>query len=74
MESMPVLEQNLLKTEITGNYRQYKQEPQERTEKGKLLNPLAEIFEVRMNRALEQYYDLSKVAGRLLLGVGDEQA
>lgn len=50
---------------ITKNYELYINSGLERTERGKLLDPLAETFEQRFNRALEQYYDLCKTAGKV---------
>lgn len=48
---------------ITKNFELYQNSGQDRTERGKLTDPLAETFEQRMNQALEKYYDLSRAVG-----------
>jgi CTP-dependent riboflavin kinase len=63
----PAFEQNLLKNEIGGNFGQMLT-ARERGE-----DILERTFEGRMNRALEAYFDLMKVTGRLAIGVGDER-
>lgn len=52
---------------VTRNYELYINSGLERTEHGKLIDPLAETFEQRFNKALERYYDLCKSAGRVTI-------
>lgn len=52
-----------LAEEITRNYEQYCSADQSRDERGRLTDVLAQTFEQRMNRGLEQYLDLSRAAG-----------
>lgn len=56
-----------LSHEITRNYEQYIDRPQERKPNGHLIDPLAETFEQRMNKALESYGDLVKFTGQAVL-------
>lgn len=56
-----------LKETITKNYNQYKAEDQTRNERGRLTDPLAETFEVRMNRALDEFGDFMKFGGEVAL-------
>lgn len=52
---------------ITKNYELYSNSGLDRDERGKLLDPLAETFEQRFNKALEQYYDLCKSVGKVTI-------
>ena len=63
----PTFEQNLLRNEIGGNYRQMVKA------RASGEDILERTFEGRMNRGLEAYYDLMKVTGRLALESGDER-
>lgn len=61
--------------EITRNYQNYKKEPQERDRRGILIDPLARMFEQRMNNALQQFGDYQKFVGQaVLLEMGDAKA
>jgi hypothetical protein len=56
-----------LENEITLNLRRLQAEPQDRNKYGKLESPLAEMFEVRMNRALDNWNDIYKWTGSAAL-------
>lgn len=59
-----------LEADVSLNYTRYKAEPHDRNAKGKLISPLAEIFENRMNQALQQIY--KRVGSKALEGMGVE--
>lgn len=53
--------------DITRNYEQYTDRPQERKPNGQLVDPLAQTFEQRMNNALDKYIDLARFAAQATL-------
>lgn len=53
-----------LEKEINKNFREYLKYPRDRTEKGQLIDPVAQLFEQRMNTGLET---LSNMLGETAL-------
>lgn len=64
METIP--DQDLC-AEITHQYTLYKSEPQERNRRGQLIDPVARMFEQRMNNALQQFGDYQAYMGQVVM-------
>jgi hypothetical protein len=70
-----------LETEIVLSHRRLMEEPQDRYpssdtrryRRGELVNPAAQIFEARMNRALEEYLSLTDMMGAAAI-LGEQKA
>lgn len=58
-------ERDSIEVEVTADYRRYAAEDQRRDQRGRLIDPLAQTFEGRMNRGLEEYLDVCRLLGRL---------
>lgn len=63
-----------LEESMTLNLQRLRAEPQDRDAKGVLINPVAEIFEHRMNAALDQWKDARRAGRTALLGPGHGSA
>ncbi len=71
METTPDHE---LCAEIEHNYKLYKQESQVRNKHGQLVDPLARMFEQRMNNALQQFGDYQRFVGQVVMLEMDHEA